>query len=107
VAVELVAPAALVPNVAAGVTSCAMRELTVVWMTCVVDGREHAVTDDRACAGVERGLGTYDAVCNRTVAPQSMTAAPGPRCPACCRMLGARLAQPNQPKRRAGQRFAH
>ena len=43
-AVELVAPAALVPNVAAGATSCAMRELTVVWMTCVVDGREHAVT---------------------------------------------------------------
>jgi len=73
-----------------------MRELTVVWMTCVVDGHEHAVTEDRAAAGVELGLGTYDAACRRTVAPQAMTAAPGPRCPACWRQLGAWLATPRR-----------
>ena len=85
VAVEVVAPAADTPATAAGAAS--HMRMHVVWMTCVGDGREHAVTEDNACLGLTLGAGTYEAVCARTVAPQSMTASPGPRCAACCWVL--------------------
>lgn len=69
---------------------------SVVWMTCVVDGREHAVTDEQACAGLERCRGTYDAVCDQTITPQAMTCAPGRRCAACCAVLRAWCHAPRQ-----------
>ncbi|MGH3570190.1 MAG: hypothetical protein ACRDRH_30120 [Pseudonocardia sp.] len=86
--VELVAPAAVPPDAATGATSRdAMSESLILWMTCVVDGHEHAVTDEQAAAGFELGRGTYGTVCGRTMIPHAMTQEPGRRCTACAAPL--------------------
>jgi len=56
-----------------------------VWMTCVGDGREHAISDSDFAAGVATGL--YRAVCDRVVMPRALAAPCGPRCLRCVASL--------------------
>lgn len=72
-----------------------VREL-VVWMTCSVDGRDHAVTGSHADTASERERGIYAAVCGRLVAPKSMVSPPGPRCQACCLLIPVLYGQRRQ-----------
>lgn len=72
----------------------ARPKLWISWMTCGVDGWEHAVTDEQAVAGLQLGRGIYGAVCGRTISPQAMTGPPGRRCAHCCIFLRARYARP-------------
>lgn len=53
-----------------------------IWITCVVDGREHGVTDEEIARASRRG-GTYVGVCGHLVVPGSMTCPPGRRCRDC------------------------
>jgi hypothetical protein len=53
----------------------------VVWMTCVLDGREHAVREEEFAAGTAHGR--YRAACQRLLAPRALTAPPGTRCLIC------------------------
>ena len=78
-----------------------------VWMTCVGDGREHAIPDSDFAAGVAAGL--YRAVCDRVVMPRALAAPCGPRCPRCVAsleppVLGAQRARSWQPRGRRARR---
>jgi hypothetical protein len=53
----------------------------MLWMTCALDGREHAVADEQVCAGADRGR--YLALCGRLIAPSALTCPPGRRCLTC------------------------
>lgn len=57
--------------------------LHVVWHRCVVDARDHAVTDQEFTSGRYKGEGRYVAVCGHVVYPGSMLDAPGPPCRRC------------------------
>jgi hypothetical protein len=72
----------------------ARPELWISWMTCGMDGQEHAVTDEQAVAGLKLGRGVYDAVCGWTISPLAMTGPPGRRCAHCCIFVRARFAAP-------------
>ncbi len=74
----------------------ARPELWISWMTCGMDGQEHAVTDEQAVVGLKLGRGIYDAVCGGTISPQAMTGPPGRRCVHCCIFLRARYAAPRK-----------
>lgn len=62
------------------------------WMTCVVDRREHAVTDENF-GGLRLGLGYYTAVCGHVTFPQALAAPHGPRCAECIGDLAASRAE--------------
>ena len=53
------------------------------WMTCVMDGREHAVTDAAFALGHQTRRGIYRARCGHDVAPRSLSTPPGPPCTEC------------------------
>jgi putative ATP-grasp target RiPP len=53
------------------------------WMTCVMDGREHAVTDAAFALGQQTQRGIYRARCGHDVAPRSLSTPPGPPCTEC------------------------
>lgn len=71
-------------------------ESWIVWMTCVGDGREHAVTDEQLAAGSERDRGVYDAMCGQTIAPHAMTHPPGRRCADCSTVVRAAYSPPEK-----------
>jgi hypothetical protein len=60
------------------------------WMTCVRDGREHAVWESDFAAGVADGR--YGAVCGHDVLPRALVSPCGARCPACVAALWPRAA---------------
>jgi hypothetical protein len=64
----------------------------MIWMNCLLDGREHAVADEQVCAGVESGR--FLAVCGRRVAPGSLACPPGRRCPTCHATLSPTRVSP-------------
>jgi hypothetical protein len=64
--------------------------LWAAWVTCVVDGLDHAVTDEDMCAGMTEGLGRYAALCDDEVTPAALTAPPGRACPRCAQVLHVR-----------------
>jgi hypothetical protein len=53
----------------------------MIWMTCLLDGWEHAVTDEQMAEGAPRGR--YLSVCGRLVTPGSLFSPPGRRCRTC------------------------
>lgn len=60
---------------------CERAGETPVWMTCVRDGREHAVAEIDVVAGLSSGL--YRAVCDHVVLSQALASPCGVRCPRC------------------------
>jgi len=60
------------------------------WMTCVQDGREHAVLESDFAAGVADGL--YRSVCGHLAMPRALASPCGARCPVCVATLGRYLA---------------
>jgi hypothetical protein len=54
-----------------------------VSVTCVADGRCHAVPDAEIAIGVTHRSGRYSAVCGHVVIPAPMVAPDGEFCPAC------------------------
>jgi hypothetical protein len=67
--------------------------LWAAWVTCVVDGLDHAVTDEDMCAGMTEGLGRYAALCDDEVTPAALTAPPGRTCPRCATVLHLRTGR--------------
>ena len=63
-------------------------ETASVWMTCVGDGREHAVLEPDVAVGTSAGF--YRAVCGHLVMPRALASPCGARCPACLADLGPR-----------------
>lgn len=57
--------------------------LYVVWHGCVVDGLEHAVTDEEFAGGERRHLGSYVAVCGHITRPGSMLSPSRSTCSNC------------------------
>lgn len=56
------------------------------WMTCCIDGLEHAITDNDLTTGQQRGI--YGAVCGHRVASRALICPPGRRCPICLAVPG-------------------
>jgi hypothetical protein len=56
------------------------RSITI---TCVVDGRDHLVSDRATTAGLAAGQGRYTAACGHVVVAAPMVAPPGPSCSSC------------------------
>lgn len=84
------------PEPAAATSVQAKPELWISWMTCGIDGQEHALTDEQAVAGLTLGRGVYDVVCGLTISPQAMTAPPGRRCAHCRILVRARYGAPRK-----------
>ncbi len=85
---ELVASTTASPETGATPLSTVVMP-SIFWMTCAIDGREHAVTDDQAIIGLRLDRGTYGAPRGRMIAPQAMASAPEQRCTDCCTKLEA------------------
>jgi hypothetical protein len=64
-------------------------ETALVWMTCVRDGREHAVLELDVAVGTSAGF--YRAVCGHLVMPRAVASPCGARCSACLADLGLRV----------------
>lgn len=62
----------------------------VAWHPCMVDGREHAITDEEFARAFHARTGTFEAVCGHVVSPGSMLLAPGRDCPCCLTFLRIR-----------------
>ena len=58
-----------------------------LWLTCAVDGADHAVSD-AAFLAAQGGDGRYDALCRATVWASSLAAPPASRCPSCATAAG-------------------
>lgn len=56
--------------------------LFITWFTNIVDGDDHAVTDDEAGHAFRTGTDPA-AVCGVRVLPVPLASPPGPRCPRC------------------------
>jgi hypothetical protein len=69
----------------------ATERLYVAWHRCVLDGRDHAVTDEEFARGrKEHTQGRYESVCGHVVLIGSMLLPPGPVCARCHAYLVAR-----------------
>lgn len=53
----------------------------LTWLTCAVDGVDHAITDEAFARA--RGDGRYPALCEATVWAASLASPPAGRCPTC------------------------
>lgn len=71
---------------------------STVSVTCVSDGRCHAVPDAELAIGVTHRGGYYAAVCGHVVTPAPMVAPDGELCPACAERDASH-------RRRRGPRF--
>lgn len=58
-----------------------------LWLTCAVDGADHAVSD-AAFLAAQGGDGRYEALCRATVWASSLAAPPAGRCPSCASEAG-------------------
>ncbi len=74
----------------------------VAWYRCVVDGLDHAVTDENFARGVHEKQGRYASVCGHVVLIGPALLAPGGRCPYCCAHLAdlRSIARPTSHRRR-------
>jgi hypothetical protein len=73
-----------------------------LWLTCAVDGTDHAVSD-AAFLAAQGGDGRYEALCRATVWASSLAAPPASRCPSCAAAAGE---GPGTGDRRPRGRFA-
>jgi hypothetical protein len=64
-----------------------MTTRQAVWVTCVVDGADHAVSDADMSAGLAAGQGQYRAICGDEVVSAALTAPPGRGCVRCVAIL--------------------
>jgi hypothetical protein len=64
----------------------------MIWMTCVQDNREHAVTDEQV--GIGSAYGRYLARCGRLITPGSLALPPGRRCLTCHAALAPAIPAP-------------
>ncbi|MGH3564616.1 MAG: hypothetical protein ACRDRH_01005 [Pseudonocardia sp.] len=70
-----------------------IEPLYTTWHTSIVDGYDHAVTDEEmAAGGAARCQGRRAAVCGDVVLCASLCSPPGPRCARCAAFLHARAA---------------
>lgn len=58
-----------------------------MWLTCAVDGADHAVSD-AAFLAAQGGDGRFEALCEATVWASSLSSPPASRCPSCCSAAG-------------------
>ena len=75
------------------------RSITI---TCVVDGRDHLVSDRATTAGLAAGQGRYTAGCGHVVVAAPMVAPPGPSCSSCVAELRRITAGSTERSRRRG-----
>jgi len=66
---------------------------TTVSVTCVTDGRSHAVPDSELTQGVAHDSGYYSAVCGHMVAAAPMCAPDGEPCRSCSDLWDRRNAR--------------
>jgi hypothetical protein len=76
-----------------------------MWLTCAVDGTDHAVSD-AAFLAAQGGDGRYEALCRATVWASSLAAPPAGRCAACTTAAGPDGADRRPGDRRPGRRWA-
>jgi hypothetical protein len=69
----------------------------VLWVTCLTDGADHAVTDEDMAAGIISAAGLYPTICGTVIAPASMLSAPHPACSRCAAVL-RRRAEHEEPE---------
>lgn len=71
----------------------------LMWLTCAVDGADHAVSD-AAFLAAQGGDGRFEALCRATVWASSLAAPPATRCTACASAAGE--PAPTDPTDRRG-----
>ncbi|MGH3611742.1 MAG: hypothetical protein ACRDRK_03820 [Pseudonocardia sp.] len=70
-----------------------IEPLNTTWQTSIIDGYDHAVTDEEmAASAVAQRQGRRVAVCGDVVLCASLRSPPGPRCARCATFLRARAA---------------
>jgi len=69
-----------------------IEPLYTTWQTSIVDGYDHAVTDEMAAAAAAHHQGRRTAVCGDVVLCASLCSPPGPRCARCAAFLHAHAA---------------
>ena len=95
-----------VHGVAFKVLHVSCGEPYVTWSRCLVDGRNHAVTDEEFASGVRHQTGCFQALCGHQLMIDSSLMPPGPPCVRCRAYLAAVAAvretieRANAPKRR-------
>jgi hypothetical protein len=75
------------------------QSMATVSVTCVTDGRAHAVPDSELTQGVAHHSGYYSAVCGHMVAAAPMSAPDGEPCRSCADLWSARHAVRRQQQR--------
>lgn len=84
----------------------------VIWVTCLTDGRDHAVTDEEMAVGMtparDGGTGDYRTLCGENIVPAPMVCEPRPPCHRCAdeaRPVRRRVDVADRPRwwRRRGQ----
>jgi hypothetical protein len=76
-----------------------------MWLTCAVDGTDHAVSD-AAFVAAQGGDGRYEALCRATVWAGSLASPPASRCAVCATAAGEPLPPSRPGDRRAGGLWA-
>ena len=77
-----------------------------MWLTCAVDGADHAVSD-AAFVAAQGGDGRYEALCRATVWASSLAAPPASRCASCAAAASDQSAPDTRPAdRRQGGLWA-
>jgi hypothetical protein len=71
------------PGWRAGTAETVRSTCNTVSMTCISDGRAHAVRDTEIASGAGYQSGHFAAVCGHIVTPASMVAPDGELCRAC------------------------
>jgi hypothetical protein len=75
------------------------QPMATVSVTCVTDGRAHAVPDSELTQGLAHHAGYYSAVCGHMVAAAPMSAPDGEPCRPCADLWSARHAARHQQQR--------
>ncbi|GDY33716.1 hypothetical protein GTS_53490 [Gandjariella thermophila] len=70
--------------------SSAPAGVSVMWVTCVLDGTDHAVTDTAMATGITSDTATWEAVCGTQFVPAPLICPPCPPCPSCVAFVRAR-----------------
>lgn len=73
----------------------------LMWLTCAVDGTDHAVSD-AAFVAAQGGDGRYEALCHATVWASSLAAPPASRCARCAAAAGEATPGDRTGDRRSG-----
>ena len=76
-----------------------------MWLTCAVDGADHAVSD-AAFLAAQGGDGRFEALCRATVWASSLAAPPAGRCSSCSDAAGEPVRDARADDRRSGRLWA-